>query len=101
MKRSNSRCALSLAALVALLAIPTVSARADDDDHHWHHDRGHHRGWYKHHDEDGPQVYYAPSPVYVAPAAPVYIAPPPPVVYAPAPVYAPPSLNVIVPLRFK
>src|SRR6266702_4348242 len=99
MKIVNRNCALSLAALLALLAIPTVSARADDD-HYWHHDRGQHRGWYKHHDDDGPRVYYAPGPVYVAPPVPYYYAPPP-VVYAPAPVYAAPSLNVIVPLHFR
>jgi hypothetical protein len=95
----SRRCALSLAAIVALLALPTVAARADDD-HYWHHDRGEHRGWYKHGYDDGPRVYYAPGPVYVAPA-PYYYAPPPPVVYAPAPVYAAPSLNVIVPLHFR
>ena len=99
MNRLSRRCALGLAAMVALLAVPTVAARADDD-HYWHHDRGQHRGWYKHHGYDGPPVYYAPPPVYVAPA-PVYVAPPPPVVYAPAPVYVPPSLNVIVPLHFR
>ncbi|GGF44713.1 hypothetical protein GCM10011611_58910 [Aliidongia dinghuensis] len=97
--RGGLRFALSLAALAAIALSAPVAAHADDDDQGWHehHDHGWHRGWYKHHDDDddGPRVYYAPAPVYVAP--------PPPVVVAPAPVYvAPPpaALNVVVPLHF-
>ena len=88
---------LTLAAGIALVAVPLLSARADDDFDR-HHDNGRHRGWYKHHYDDGPRVYYAPAPVYVVPPPAVVYAPP---VYA-APVYVPPpSLNVIIPLRFK
>ena len=82
---------LAAAAGAALVA---SSAFADP---RWGHERHEHR-WYPRAYvvvRPAPVVvspYYAPAPVYVAPAAPVYSVPAP--AYYPAPVYAQPSLSV-------
>ena len=76
--------------------------------HDHRHGPGHHKHSHKHYNKHYAQrgYYYAPSPVvvYQPPPRPVYVAPPPPppVYYAPPPVVysPPPSLNVVIPLRF-
>jgi hypothetical protein len=82
------------AAGIAAMIVGASSVRADNDDYHHHG-----RGWYKHHHEHE-RVYVAPAPVVVYPAPPAYVIAPPPPVYVPAPIVAP-SINLIVPLRFK
>lgn len=67
-----------------------------------HHGRGGWRdGGWREHEWRGHDRYYVVPPRYVyAPPPRVVYAPPPRVVYEPAPVYvAPPSLNIVIPIR--
>ena len=89
--RSKILMAFGLAAVMAGAA--AGPARADD----WR--------WHRYHEWHRPGVvvygapgYYAPPGYVYAPQPPVVYEAPPPVVYAPPPA---PSLNVVVPLRFR
>jgi len=88
---------LASAALVLALGVGPAFAKHDDDEH----DNGRHLGWYKHHPRDTVYEYPAPVVVYPAPPPVVVYPPPAPVYVAPQPVYAPPSVNLVFPLRLR
>ena len=79
--------ALGMAALMG--GIAAAPAHADD---HWRHDRAwREHEWRRHHPH---HVAVYAAPVYAPPPAVVYAPPPPPPV-----VYAPPGINIVVPLH--
>ena len=86
----NRALVVSLGAAVALGIGIAGPAHADDG---WeHHQWGGYPGW--------GYAYAAPPPVVYAPP-PVVYAPPPPVMVVPQPFFALPSINVIIPFRFR